>query len=228
MIQEAHNAYNTKDFTSAFKLYQGLAEAGNADAQTSLAYMYQNAQATEVNEEKALELYLQASKQEQPYALFNLGILYANGMGGVEFDQFKAYAYFLKAAVKKVPPAMYETALMLERGLGCEQNFSEAAFWYEEAAKRGYTEAFNNLGVLYKEGHGVIQDFERAFICFERASNSNLTTGHYNLGLMYDQGLGISEDHDKALELCRKAAYGGHKKAKEIIQGLQEDGKIVF
>ena len=45
---------------------------------------------------------------------------------------------------------------------------------------------------------------------------------------MYDQGLGVQEDHDKALDLCRKAAYGGHEKAKAIIASLQEDGKIVF
>ena len=228
MIQEAHNAYNAKDFTSAFKLYETLAASGNADAKTSLAYMYQNAQGTQADEAKALELYLQAAKQEQAYAMFNLAILYANGIGGAEFDQFKAYDLHLKAAIKEVPPAMYETALMLERGVGCIQNYSEAAFWYEEAAKRGHIEAFNNLGVLYKEGHGVAQDFERAFICFERASNGNLTIGHYNLGLMYDQGLGVNEDQDMALSLCRKAAYGGHEKAKAIIQGLQEDGKIVF
>ncbi|MEA1920602.1 MAG: tetratricopeptide repeat protein [Campylobacterota bacterium] len=228
MIQEAHNAYNAKDFTSAFKLYTTLAESGNADAQTSLAYMYQNAQGTQKSEAKALALYLKASEQEQPYAMFNLAILYANGIGGVAFDQFKAYELHLKAAIKEVPPAMYETALMLERGLGCVQNYSEAAFWYEEAAKRGNAESFNNLGVLYKEGHGVHKDMERSFICFERASNANLAIGHYNLGLMYDQGLGTEEDHDKALDLCRKAAYGGHEKAKKIIQGLQEDGKIVF
>lgn len=228
MINEAHNAYNAKDFDAAFKLYTTLAEAGNADAQTSLAYMYQNAQGTQQDEAKALELYKKAAEQEQPYALFNLAILYANGIGGATFDQFEAHKLYLKAAIKEVPAAMYETALMLERGLGCVQNFSEAAFWYEEAAKRAHAESFNNLGVLYKEGHGVAQDFKRAFICFERASDANLAIGHYNLGLMYDQGLGTDEDHDKALDLCRKAAYGGHERAKEIIKGLQEDGKIVF
>jgi TPR repeat protein len=228
MIQEAHNAYNAKDFKSSFKLYKALADSGDADAQTSLAYMYQNGQATEVDEAKALSLYQEAAKKEQPYAMFNLAILYANGIGGAEFDQFKAHDLFMKAAVKEVPPAMYETALMLERGIGCIQNYSEAAFWYEEAAKRGHIESFNNLGVLYKEGHGVEQDLQRSFICFERASNANLSTAHYNLGLMYDQGLGVQEDHDKALDLCRKAAYGGHEKAKAIIASLQEDGKIVF
>ena len=142
--------------------------------------------------------------------------------------QFKAFELLLRAAVLEFPQAQYETALSLERGLGCAQNFSEAAFWYEEAAKRGNAHAFNNLGVLYKEGHGVLQDYPRAFICFSRAATMNLAEGQYNLGLMYDQGFGCEADHDTALEWCRKAAYNGHEKAKSIIRSLQEEGKIVF
>jgi hypothetical protein len=108
------------------------------------------------------------------------------------------------------------------------QNYSEAAFWYEEAAKRGHGGAFNNLGVLFKEGHGVPQDYNKAFICFSRSASMNLPEAQYNLGLMYDQGLGCDADHDVALEWCRKAAYNGHEKAKHIIQGLQEEGKIIW
>ncbi len=223
MIQEAHNAYNSKDFKTAFELYSDLAQQGNADAQTSLGFMYQNAQGTAKDVDTARSWYEKAAQKKQPFALFNLALHHMNSG-----DQFQAHALFLEAAILEVPPAQYEVALMLERGLGCVQNYSEAAFWYEEAAKRGHGEAFNNLGVLYKEGHGVEQDFDRARVCFERASEKNLPTGHYNLGLMYDQGLGVEQDNDMALELCRKAAYAGHEKAKNIIASLQNDGKIVF
>jgi TPR repeat protein len=223
MIQQAHDAYNSQNYKRAFTLYSDLANKGDADAQTSLGFMYQNGQGTVKDIESALLWYEKAAKQKQPYALFNLALHQMNNG-----DQFQAHALFLESAVLEVPPAQYEVALMLERGLGCLQNYSEAAFWYEEAAKRGHGEAFNNLGVLYKEGHGVEQNFDRARICFERASEQNITTAHYNLGLMYDQGLGVEQDNDKALELCRKAAYGGHEKAKGIIASLQSDGKIVF
>ncbi len=228
MIQQAHNAYNAGDFKTAFTIYSKLSEEGDANAQTSLAYMYQNAQGCEINEAKALELYTKASEAFEPYALFNLAILYASGLGGVTHDQFKAYELFMEAAIREVPHAMYEVALMLERGLGCLQNFSEAAFWYEEGAKRGHLECFNNLGVLYKEGHGVEQNEAKCFICFSRAAEGGLAEGLYNLGLLYDQGIGCETNNDIALDYCRKAAYKGHEKAKEIIKGLQEDGKIVF
>jgi len=228
MIEKAHEAYNKGDFKTAFDLYVKLADEDNADAQTSLGFMYQNAQGCEKDEIKAFEFYERAAELKQPYALFNLAILYMNGLGGVQHDQFKAHELHLEAAQREVPPAMYEVALMLERGLGCLQNYSEAAFWYEEGAKRGHLESFNNLGVLYKEGHGVHKDEARTFICFSKAAEGGLAEGLYNLGQLYDQGLGCEQDHDKALDLCRKAAYQGHQKAKDIIKGLQEDGKIVF
>ena len=228
MIQQAHDAYNAGNFTTAYELYTQLAEQGNADAQTSLAFMHQKEQGCTQDEAKVLELYTKAAEAKQPYALFNLAILYANGVGGVQHDQFKAHDLHMEAATREVPPAMYEVALMLERGLGCMQNYSEAAFWYEEGAKRGHLESFNNLGALYKEGHGVPKDEARTFICFSRAAEGGLAEGLYNLGMLYDQGVGCDQDHDKALDLCRKAAYKGHEKAKGIIKGLQEDGKIVF
>lgn len=228
MIKKAHEAYNSQDFETAFKLYTQLSNSSDADAMTSLGYMYQNAQGCEKNDVKALELYERAAEFKQPYALFNLAILYINGLGGAPHNQFKAHELFMEAAIREVPPAMYEIALMLERGLGCLQNYSEAAFWYEEGAKRGHLQSFNNLGVLYKEGHGVEKNEAKCFICFKKAADGSLAEGLYNLGLLYDQGIGCEQNHDTALDLCRKAAYNGHAKAKEIIKGLQDEGKIVF
>ena len=216
MIQKAHDAYNSEDYKTAIELYSQLEQ--NPDALTSLGFMYQNAQGCEKDETKAFELYTKAAELKQPYALYNLAILYMNGLGGVEHNQFKAHDLHLEAATLEVVPAMYEVALMLERGLGCIQNYSEAAFWYEEGAKRGHLECFNNLGVLYKDGQGVEQDEARTFICFSKAADGGLAQGLYNLGQLYDQGFGCEQDHDKALDYCRKAAYAGHEKAKNIIR----------
>lgn len=56
------------------------------------------------------------------------------------------FGFFM--TILELPQGQFETGHSLERGLGCMQNFSEAAFWYEEAAKRGHAGAFNNLGVF--------------------------------------------------------------------------------
>ena len=227
-LKEAHKLYNEKRYEEAFVAYERLAHEGDADAQTSLGYMYQQSQGVAKDEKKAIEWYEKAIEQEQPYALFNLGLMYANSSQYIAQDIEKAHALFLRSAVAGVDLAQYEVALMFEQGAGCTQNYSEAAYWYEEAAKRGHAEAFNNLGVLYKDGLGVIQDDAKCFICFQRAADGGLAQGLYNLGLLYDQGIGCEQDNDKALDLCRKAAYKGHERAKDIIKNLQEDGKIVF
>jgi TPR repeat protein len=95
MIQQAHQAYTQQDFTKAFELYTQLAQEGDADAQTSLAYMYQMAQGCKKDDHKAFELYTQAAEKKQPYALFNLAILYEHGLGGVEHNLFKAHELHL-------------------------------------------------------------------------------------------------------------------------------------
>ncbi len=127
-----------------------------------------------------------------------------------------------------MPLAQFEVALMLENGEGCEKNESEAAFWYEEAAKRGNIDAFNNLGAMFKEGRGVPQDYKKAFVLFSKAAEAGNAKAQFNLGALYDMGLGCEENKEKAIEWCRKAAYQGHEMANGIIKRMQHDGQIVF
>ena len=117
-IEQVHALYNAKDYTNAMKFYTQLAEEGDANAQTSLGFMYQNGQGCMKDDAKAVEFYSLGAEAKQPYALFNLAILYMNGLCGLEHDQFKAHELHMEAATREVPPAMYEVALMLERGLG--------------------------------------------------------------------------------------------------------------
>ena len=54
-LQEAHKLYNEKKYEEAFVAYEKLALEGNADAQTSLGYMYQQGQGVAKDEQKAIE-----------------------------------------------------------------------------------------------------------------------------------------------------------------------------
>ncbi len=66
---------------------------------TSLGFMYQNGQGVQKDEQKAFSLYEKAAEDEQPYALFNIALLYANGNGGIEENHFKAFEYFHRSAI---------------------------------------------------------------------------------------------------------------------------------
>ncbi|MBV5335089.1 MAG: sel1 repeat family protein, partial [Sulfuricurvum sp.] len=143
MLQTAFDAFNTQDFSKARELFEILSAQNNPTALSSLGYLYQQGLGVEKSPQQAYEYYTRAADLEEPTALFNLALMYADGIV-VTHDQFKTHELLIRSAVLNFPQAQYEAALSLERGLGCVQNFSEAAFWYEEAAKRGHAGAFNN------------------------------------------------------------------------------------
>ena len=57
-------------------------------------------------------------------------------------------------------------------GRGTEQDYMEAAKWYEISARQGYVNAQVNLGGMYSEGDGVPQDFQQAYVWISAAAES--------------------------------------------------------
>ena len=58
---------------------------------------------------------------------------------------------------------------MLEAGAGVERNLSDAAEFYEKAARSGLREAQISLAMLYARGGGVKLDLNKALIWLEMA-----------------------------------------------------------
>jgi len=48
-------------------------------------------------------------------------------------------------------------------GKGIEQDYGQAAQWYEKAAKQGYLDAQYDLAIMYDNGLGVGKAPEKAF-----------------------------------------------------------------
>lgn len=189
--------------------------------------MFQNGEGVNQNYNKAKFWFEEAVKNEYPMAFYNLAVLYSNGTGTLKDDK-TAFQLFLKSAILSVSHGQFETAYMLEEGIGCEQNYSESAFWYEESAKRGNIESFNNLGVLYRDGMGVEQNYDKAVHLFKRASDNGNGSAMYNLGFCYDNGFGVEQNSDLAIEYLRKASLQGNEKANEMLELLREKGDFAF
>ena len=69
------------------------AEHGNLGAQTQLAYIFDVE-----NDETAISLYMQAAKQGNALAQYNLGVIYAKG-NLVAKDIIKAYVLFMLSEI---------------------------------------------------------------------------------------------------------------------------------
>jgi TPR repeat protein len=121
---------------TALKLFQPLAEKGNAKAQYHLAIMYENGWGTPVDKKKALDLYTKAAQQSLVPAETRLGEIYLRGTLVLQ-DLNKAREWFQKAAKAQSSDAQVQLADMYERGLGVPADPKEAYAWNAVAAKRG-------------------------------------------------------------------------------------------
>ncbi|MEM1103407.1 MAG: SEL1-like repeat protein, partial [Pseudomonadota bacterium] len=57
-------------------------------------------------------------------------------------------------------------------GEGGQQDYAEAARWFEKAANSGLPDSQFNLGVLYEQGRGVNQDHGTAYVWYAIAARS--------------------------------------------------------
>jgi TPR repeat protein len=108
---------------------------------------------------------------------------------------------------------------------GVEQNFSEAARWYELLAKQGDRRAQTSLGLMYARGYGVKKDPEAAHRWWNFAAAQNDPGAQYNLGLSYAQGDGVKQDYERAVQWYSKAASRGHVQAQHNLGTLYHEGK---
>jgi len=134
--QEGLDAYNRKDYKTAFEMLKPLAEQGNAMAQSRLGLMYQTGRGTPKDMKKTIEWYRRAADQGNANGQAYVGWLYEKGIG-VPKDYTAAVKWYRKAASQRNARAQYKLASMYEKGKGVPQDYQEAKKLYRKAADQG-------------------------------------------------------------------------------------------
>ncbi len=80
-FSRGYEAYNRGDYATALRLWRPLAEQGNALAQFSLGFMYDNGEGVPQNDAEAVKWYRRAADQGDASAQLNLGVMYYAGEG---------------------------------------------------------------------------------------------------------------------------------------------------
>jgi TPR repeat protein len=114
-LDDAVDAMRTGDFAEAYCIMRPLAEAGDADAQYNIGWMYMNGYGLRVNDSLALEWWKEASEQGHSDASFSIGMLYSLGEGEVSKDTNEAIDYYLIAADEKHEDAIAILKSMMSR-----------------------------------------------------------------------------------------------------------------
>lgn len=111
--------------------------------------------------EKAIEIERMAAKELQPWAIYDLGVAYENGYGGMPHDTDLAWAYFFKAAKLGSPEAQMAlaSAYAHERLFDNEKTMLQCAYQqmhgaaaYKLALKEEVKKNFGNAINFYQDG----------------------------------------------------------------------------
>jgi TPR repeat protein len=131
------------------------------------------------------------TKQGNPNAMNNLGLMYANGLG-VDLDLAAARRWYEEAAGKGSLSAINNLGAMYETGEGVQQNYQEAATKYAIAAKYGLSDAQYNLGALYESGKGLPVDPLQAYLWYSLAAirgDADAAVARDRVGALIDPAL---------------------------------------
>lgn len=142
-----YEAAKKKDWATAAKIWQPLAEAGNPQAQFFLAELYRDGLGVEKNKETALAWLKKAAEAGLPIAQFNYGNWFYL-RGNDEAGYREAARWWRLAAERDFYPAQYNMAILYHLGQGVPKDMAQARLWYERAAKNGSEPANKALAKL--------------------------------------------------------------------------------
>ena len=203
-------------------------------------------------DKRAFKNALRSAEQGQAKAQFNVGLMYANGIG-VKQDYQKAMTWYRKAADKGFAPAQYLVGSKYASGQGIKADVQKAFFWYSKAAEQGEAKALFKLGQLYslpqpelakshirkaaEKGLPEAQlrlasdyrcadlweaDYPQAIFWYQKAAEQGLAEAQLALGEMLSKGLGCDANPELAKAWYKKAAEAGNKHAEQLLNPSSE------
>ena len=185
--EPAKKAYAAKEYETALRLYEELAEKGFARAQFECGWIYYNGKGTPPNLEAALRWFEKAAALEHKDAQFRCAQMYYNGEGTAP-NQAKALHWYEKAAMQGHKDAQFECGKLYHHGKGVAHDMGKAVDWFQKAAQQGIVKAMYNLAVMYYNGDGMPTDMKAAYTWFEQAANRNHVKAQYKCAEMLYNG----------------------------------------
>jgi TPR repeat protein len=160
----------SKDWEQAIKWLTQSANKGHTESLHNLGVCYENRDEEGLrNLSKAEYLYTQAAEQGCEEAMIALNSRFW-GAYVLPSEREAIFKRFRSNANQGDVESQYMLGTCYAEGNGVRQNWRQAAYWYDWAARKGHKLAQRELGLCYEEGQGVPKDKEKA-ITWIRISN---------------------------------------------------------
>ncbi|MHA1566447.1 MAG: tetratricopeptide repeat protein [Alphaproteobacteria bacterium] len=146
-LATAQTAYNERDYTTALRIWKTLARLENAEAQNSLAILFDHGLGVAQDQTEAIKWYHRAADHGHAKAQTNLGVMYGTG-DGVPSDTAQALKWTRMAADQGTAKAQYNLGLMFVNGSGVPVDYITAYKWFSLAASQDSKDARHGIKVL--------------------------------------------------------------------------------
>lgn len=166
------------DVAAAMPGLRAKTAAGNSEAAYLLGQLYAEGTLLPQNAAEAHRLYLQAAEKGHANAADQLGALYLFGAG-------QAGDPMREANLNKANPL---AALFDQQGVN--QDYQQAAYWNQQAAKQGIASAKSRLGLQLALGLGVEKNLDRAIALLKPAAEAGDELALVASGIYYLGGFG--------------------------------------
>lgn len=237
--------------SDAVKHFRRASQFNYAPAAFNLAQCYELGIGTKQDFKQAAEWYQVASDQGHATAMYNLGVFYVHGWGGLKASSAEAHKLFVKAA--KLGQADAQAALDARR-VSSKRDTRENSlvsavenlhikpvrFSSEENNRTSHIEikksgGIQNKALMYKpdvaeyyrglcheHGWGVPVDMAVAAEHYSKAALDGNSSAMYNLAAYFEKAAdGMPKDADFMIQLYKMAADQGHVQASTRLQALK-------
>jgi TPR repeat protein len=191
----------------------------NSNSICLLGYFKHHGIETDLNKQKAIELYQKAAELENKLAQLNLidELFYGKD---IKKDYILAFKLSKKLAEEGYACGINNLGFCYENGFGTDYDEKKAFDLYQKAADLGNFNGIINLGWCYGEGIGTDVNKEKAFELYQKAANLGNNIAQCDLALTYQIGDGIKKNIDQAIYWYKKAAAQGNKCAQNKLKEL--------
>jgi len=172
---------------------------------------------TDVDLEKAAQIYKSLAFQGNTKAMVHLGDMFAKGEG-VKHNSQNAFALFLCAAKDGDSDGMCKLARMYQTGDGIRQNFKKAFYYYDKAARLGNPQGCYGAGYLTYKGYGVKQSYHNAEKYLKTGARKHHAGCEFLLGTLYTNDGAGTPDYDKAERYYHRAMKDGNSRTKDMTK----------
>lgn len=220
-------------YDNARKIWEALAERGNAEASFNLGVLYEDGLGVSQDLAQALLHYETAAIGGSFKAQYRLGLLYFVGKTVPE-DKVKAKRWLTKAAAE----GDTDSIEMLKILSGANSSQRDEDFLRAETAHASgdYIQAANiwqrladdndivsrtRLAWLFEKGLGVKRDLKQAAKLFRQSAEDGDADAQYALAVMLQTGKGQAQDLKESKLWLQSAADLGHQAALALVNTIE-------